>query len=202
MADWAVNTASEVRVNAYSMATMTPPGPSHQENLTMNSTATAGQLSGDLRSAISQLDQLVTHLDRFHTDVRAMGDAVLKHFDAIKAAAEAAGEFSPLLRPDMNKHLRGMQKDLSDEFATLRVEAGTRYELLGMRFDTIEAAVARIERDVGTMRVDVLRLADGQVNAQHSALQANLRRADTGNPPPQSAKAVHVGADFVTASRL
>ena len=65
-----------------------------------------------------------------------------------------------------------------EQIAELRCEMNERFKAVGVRFDVLETKTDRIANE---LRQDMLRLGNGVLSAQQSALQAHLRLDQSGS---------------------
>jgi chromosome segregation ATPase len=84
---------------------------------------------------------------------------------------------------EMAQDLRAQQSATTKGLASLRSEMHGRFDTVGVRFDESEERLVRLERSIDSLRSDILRLENGVLSAQQSALQAHLK-LDDDDPEP------------------
>ena len=127
--------------------------PNRDSNAIGQLTAMVGQLVRQNQTLIGHIDRVATSTFELSTDMRAHQAANAKSLEQVRA-----------------------------ELQSVRTEIHARFDAVGTRFDETEERLARLERAVHDLRSDLLRLEDGILSAQQSALQAHLR-IDDDTPP-------------------
>lgn len=79
---------------------------------------------------------------------------------------------------DLAKDTRLGFRNAQAEQDRLRTEMNERFRAVGSRFDELEERMIRLEDGLRHVHSDLLRLENGVLNAQQSALQAHLRLDD------------------------
>ena len=85
---------------------------------------------------------------------------------------------------EMAQDLRAQQAATTKGLAVLRSEMHGRFDTVGTRFDEGEERLTRLERSIDSLRSDILRLENGVLTAQQSALQAHLKLEGDDPEPP------------------
>jgi hypothetical protein len=148
--------------------------------------ATLEQVHRGLNAAHAQMERVLTQLDRLQSDMRAMTEAVMNHTEAINTAVlraeaialrtEAKGD-PRTMRMNLLAEIGRLRNELKAEFVASNMEVATRFGTVDMRLDTVDETLNRVERDIGDMRLDVLRIETGLITTAHAQVQDSLGSA-------------------------
>lgn len=89
---------------------------------------------------------------------------------------------------DLAKDMRLGFRNAQTESDRLRTEMNERFRAVGTRFDDLEERMTRVEDGLRQVHSDLLRLENGVLDAQQTALQAHLRLDESarGGEEPSS----------------
>lgn len=112
--------------------------------------AMMAQLVRHQQALAGHVDRLVTGLGDLAKDMRVGFRTAEANIDALRA-------------------------ETNTRFDALRTEMNERFRAVGVRFDEVDERLARVETGMRDIHSDLLRLENGVLNAQQSALEAHLR---------------------------
>jgi hypothetical protein len=123
--------------------------------------------------ATSPLNDPITHLTNMVGQLVRQNQTLIGHIDRV------AGSLS-----EIAQDMRVQQIGTGKAIAGLRTEIHARFDSTGTRFDEFDERWLRLERNIDALRSDILRLENGVLNAQQSALQAHQRLGEAGDSNP------------------
>jgi hypothetical protein len=81
------------------------------------------------------------------------------------------------MRMNLLAEIGRLRNELKAEFVASNMEVATRFGTVDMRLDTVDETLNRVERDIGDMRLDVLRIETGLITTAHAQVQDSLGSA-------------------------